>query len=114
MATFTFGQIATHVATKKELPNKVDSIKILLQGAWFGQEYDEHATFYINGDTISYIEHFDKYKYLISNDTLRLLTTANNYKEFSILKLTTDSLKLQSLEHGEVLTEKYWRLHEDK
>ncbi len=94
---------------KKELANKVDSIKILLQGSWFGEEYDEHAVFYIKDDTISYIEHFDKYKYSISNDTLDILTEVPNFKEFVIMQLTKDSLILKDIAHDEVQTKKYWR-----
>ncbi len=109
VTTFVFPQTAKQVTTKKILKNKVDSIKIHLQGAWFGKEYDEHATFYIKGDTISYIEHFEKYKYLVSNDTLHILTKALSYKEFIILKLSNDSLILQNKEHGEVEIEKYWQ-----
>lgn len=37
--------------------------KALLQGSWFGKEYDEHAVFFALGDSIVYVEHFDTFKY---------------------------------------------------
>lgn len=103
------GQKGEQSRNKKESPSRADTIKMFLQGSWFGKEYDEHAVFYIKDDTISYVEHFDKFKYLISNDTFDILNTVPNYKEFIILQLTKDSLILQDIGHREVWTEKYWR-----
>jgi hypothetical protein len=80
--------------------------KTLLQGAWFGKEYDEHAVFLIEGDSINYIEHFDKFKYRVSRDTFEILTTQPHYKEL-ILKLGKDSLILKELPSGEI--NKYWK-----
>src|ERR1700730_12775283 len=74
--------------------------KKLLQGAWFGVEYDEHAVFDIEGDSITYIDDFNKFKYLISKDTFDLKTTQFHYKEL-ILKLTPDSLIFKEVPSGE-------------
>jgi len=80
--------------------------KNLLQGNWWGTEYDEHAVFYIQGDTINYVEHFDRFKYLIRKDTFDLDTKQPHYKSL-ILRLTKDSLILKYLPGGEI--SKYWR-----
>jgi len=94
----------------KALTSKADSITMLLQGAWFGEEYDEHAAFYIKDDSINYIEHFEKYKYFISNDTLDILTNPNTFKvDFIISKLTKDSLTLKDMRFSEAQKKKYWK-----
>lgn len=100
------------VSEKKKLITKTDSIKTLLQGAWFGQEYDEHAVFYVKGDTISYIEHFDRYKYSISKDSIDIITNPNTFRvDFIIKKLTKDSLIMDDMRFAEVERKTYWRTH---
>jgi hypothetical protein len=89
----------------------VKTTLILLQGTWFGEEYDAHAVFYITGDTISYIEHFDKFKYLISKDTFDIYTANPHYKQL-ILKLTKDSLVVQDLPSKKI--SKYWKIKTTK
>jgi hypothetical protein len=92
--------------TTGKFNSSLSNTEKLLQGSWFGKEYDEHAVFNIDGDSINYIEHFDKFKYRISKDTFDILTDQPHYKEI-ILKLTKDSLVLKELPGNEI--NKYWK-----
>jgi hypothetical protein len=94
------------VGHKNTFHSRTDSIKLLLQGSWFGKEFNEHAVFSIRGDTITYIDDFSNFKYSISKDTFNLLTKEPHYKQI-ILKLTKDSLVLKDLPGQEI--SKYWR-----
>lgn len=91
---------------KQKTASKTEHAKALLQGAWWGSEYDEHAVFTIDGDEITYIEHFDKFRYKLSGDTFDLITKQPHYKEI-IVKLTKDSLVLRELPSKEI--SRYWR-----
>jgi hypothetical protein len=80
--------------------------KKLLQGAWFGKESDDAAVFYIDPDSVTYIEDFAKFKYTISKDTFDIITNEPHYKEI-IIKLTEDSLILKELPSMEI--NRYWK-----
>ena len=67
----------------------------MLQGSWFGKESD-NAIFSIEGDTLTYIDSFKKFKILILKDTFDIQTTESHYNQV-ILKLTHDSLIVRNL-----------------
>jgi hypothetical protein len=91
---------------KKEANADSESVKASLQGSWFGKEYEEHAVFSIQGDSINYIEHPGKFAFSIYWDTLDIISQEGHNKQI-ILKSTKDSLFLKDAGNGEVM--KYWR-----
>ena len=97
------GQQATHSSED----NMNSSSKKLLQGSWFGKEYDEHAVFRIDGDSINFVEHFDKLKYRLSKDTFEIVTRESHTKQV-IIRLTKDSLIVKDAVSG--LVSKYWKM----
>lgn len=74
----------------------------LIQGAWFGKEYEEHAVFLIDGDSITYIEHFDKFKFKIKSSVFDIIS-ADPHHPLRILILRDDSLVFQDSTDGEIL-----------
>lgn len=97
IAAFLFLQIAAEQAGaqtwNKNVPEQT-TLK-MLQGSWFGQESD-NAIFSIQGDTLTYIDSFEKYKILISKDTFDIKDANPHYNQL-ILKLTSDSLIVRDL-----------------
>ncbi|MFL5753666.1 MAG: hypothetical protein ACJ76F_09680 [Bacteroidia bacterium] len=91
---------------KKQTDADKESVKASLQGSWFGKEYEEHAVFSIQGDSISYVEHPGKYVFSIYWDTLDIIAPEGHIKQI-ILKSTKDSLLLKDAGNGEVM--KYWK-----
>jgi len=96
-------QASAQIEGKKKSPKE---LKKLMQGAWFGVEYDEHAVFSIDGDSITYIDDFSKFKYKVTKDTFELQTTQPHYKEL-ILRISPDSLIFKEVPSGSI--SKYWR-----
>ncbi|MGZ3883758.1 MAG: hypothetical protein ACXVPQ_12105 [Bacteroidia bacterium] len=96
----------SRLAQTRQGLNRTSRTKALLQGTWWGQEYDEHAVFLIDGDSINYIEHFDKFRYKLSGNTFDLATKQLHYKEI-ILKLTKDSLIFKEVPAGTI--SRYWK-----
>jgi hypothetical protein len=100
-----FAQNKNEKSIMIQIPSEKDSVIKYMQGSWFGIEYEEHAVFTVKGDIMMDVEHFEKHKYGISNDTLCIRTGNTVYREL-ILKLTLDSLIVKELETPNIY--KYW------
>src|ERR1700722_14988299 len=103
LAAFFFTTITCMPAIAQEQGKKLSEkeLKKLMQGSWFGAEDDDAAVFYIGGDSITYIDDFAKFKYIVNKDTFDLKTTEMHYKEL-ILRISPDSLILKELPSGEI------------
>jgi len=100
------GRHGVKLDSKKALTTIEPNLGGLLQGSWFGKDFDEHAVFSIQGDAITYVDDFSTFKYAISKDTFEIVAKEPHYKQIIII-LTKDSLVLRDIVSHKI--SKYWR-----
>jgi hypothetical protein len=89
-------------------PDNSKEQKILLQGSWFDKDSKDlgSAIFSVMGDSVTYPDGFNRFKYTLSDDIFDIQTKGPHTGQ-RILKLTKDSLVLQDVSTKEIIH--YWK-----